>query len=83
MKPKVLQVWEGVINGFNKHGDRVCVSLVDVTAGDTVANETAELSVSDFLKPGQIFRWTISVDDIGETRSNITFAPFQEENKTK
>ena len=68
-KRKVLQEWEGVIDAIE--GDTVHVQLVDVTAGDTQANEVAEMKLGQFLKPGSIFKWRIIRNENNEVISNV------------
>lgn len=59
-----LQEWEGVVTAVID--DLIYATLIDITAGDAVTDEVAEIPLSEVshpdrsrVVPGAIFRWVI------------------------
>ncbi len=76
--PALLQEWHGYVVEVGE--GRFLARLLDVTSGDTVEGEEAEIPVGSvpeaerhLVKPGAYFRWTIRDGD-GPAASIIDFA---------
>lgn len=83
-----LQEWEGVVTAVKD--DLIYANLVDITAGNTVINEVAEIPLSEISEsdqsrvvPGAIFRWVIGyLRKASGVKMNSSIIYFRRTNNT-